>query len=406
MAVPMAQKDRQALRIVHVLRAPLGGLFRHVLDLTREQIARGHQVGLIADSLTGGSQADRVLAELQPLLALGLLRIPMRRLPHPSDIPALLCIQRRLRALRPDVIHGHGSKGGAFARIPGLLGLQGRVIRAYTPHGGSFNYKPGTRFNRAYMLAERVLERGTDLFLFESVYIGRRFREEVGSTAKLTRIVLNGISEAELVPVPQNPDAADLLYVGEWRSAKGIDTLIDALALLGRDYAVAANLILVGSGPDEAILTDRAAARKVIDQIRFVPPMRARDAFALGRIMVVPSRAESLPYIVLEAAGARIPMVATNVGGIPEIFGPYQNRLIPADRPGALAEALARALSTPAEQLQTQADQLAAFVSTRFSLCGMADAVIAAYREALTSKGQTPRFLRAPFALPSWRDAR
>ncbi|MBV8850034.1 MAG: glycosyltransferase family 4 protein [Methylobacteriaceae bacterium] len=389
------------LRIVHVLRAPLGGLFRHVLDLTREQIARGHQVGLITDSLTGGANADTVLEELRPRLALGLVRLPIQRLPHPSDVSQLLRIDARLRRPRPDVIHGHGSKGGTFARLPGLLPFHGRAIRAYTPHGGSFNYKPGSAVNRAYMAAERVLASGTDLFLFESAYIARRFREDVGATPKLTRIVLNGISEAELIPVQPNETAADFVYVGEWRSAKGIDTLIDALALISKRYGIVARLVLVGSGPDEAILYDRAAARDVREQIQFVPPMRARDAFRLGRAMVVPSRQESLPYIVLEAAGARIPMVATNVGGIPEIFGPYRDRLIPSDDPGALADALHRTLTAPAEELRIEADQLAAFVGARFSLSGMADDVIAAYLEALANKSQKPKLFRVPFALPS-----
>jgi glycosyltransferase involved in cell wall biosynthesis len=397
----MPEKDGRPLRIVHVLRAPLGGLFRHVLDVTREQIARGHKVGIIADALTGGSQADRILAEIAPQLALGLLRIKIRRLPHPSDIFALLQIHAHLRALRPDVIHGHGSKGGTFARLPGLLPFQGGVIRAYTPHGGSFNYKPGSVSNRAYMSAERLLERGTDLFLFESAYIARRFREDVGATTKFTRIVLNGISEAELVPVRPNENAADFVYVGEWRSAKGIDTLIDALALVNKRHGIVASLVLVGSGPDEAILYDRASARRVREQIRFVPPMRAREAFTLGRAMVVPSRAESLPYVVLEAAGARIPMVATNVGGIPEIFGPCRDRLIQPNDPEALADALFRIASAPRDELRAQADRLAAFVATRFSLPGMADGVIAAYREALARKSQKPGLFRAPFALPS-----
>jgi glycosyltransferase involved in cell wall biosynthesis len=395
------EKDERPLRIVHVLRAPLGGLFRHVLDVTREQIARGHEVGIIADSLTGGSQADRVLAELAPKLALGLFRLPIRRLPHPTDILALMQIDARLRALRPDVVHGHGSKGGTFARLPGLLPFRGAAIRAYTPHGGSFNYRPGSISNRAYMFAERLLERGTDLFLFESAYIGRRFREDVGTTAKLARIVLNGISEAELVPVRPGEGAADFVYVGEWRSAKGIDTLIDAVALINKRHGIVATLVLVGSGPDEAILYDRAAARRVREQIRFVPPMRARDAFRLGRIMVVPSRAESLPYVVLEAAGAHVPLVATNVGGIPEIFGPYRDRLIPPNDPNALADALHRALSAPLVELNAEADQLAAFVGSRFSLSGMADAVIAAYRETLAAKSEKPKLFRAPFALPS-----
>ena len=399
----MAEQETggEKLRIVHVLRAPLGGLFRHVLDLTREQIARGHQVGLITDCLTGGTNADTILEELRPRLALGLLRLPIRRLPHPSDLLLLLQIHAHLRELRPHVIHGHGSKGGTFARLPGLLPFQRRVIRAYTPHGGSFNYKPGTLTNRGYMLAERLLARATDLFLFESAYIGRRFRQEVSATPRLARIVLNGISEAELVPVEPCERAADFVYVGEWRSAKGIDTLIDALALINKRYGIVAGLVLVGSGPDEAILYDRAAAREVRNQILFVPPMRARDAFRLGRAMVVPSRAESLPYIVLEAAGARIPMVATNVGGIPEIFGPYRDRLIPPDDPDALADALHRTLSAPVDHLRTEADQLAAFVATRFSLSGMADGVIAAYREALAKKSQNPKPFRVPFALPS-----
>ncbi|GAC1331893.1 MAG: glycosyltransferase family 4 protein [Beijerinckiaceae bacterium] len=397
----MAENDGQPLRIVHVLRAPLGGLFRHVLDLTRQQAGRGHAVGIIADSLTGGARADSVLEELRPLLSLGLVRLPIERMPHPGDLAALVRIEARLRAIRPDVIHGHGSKGGAFARLPGLLPFKGRAIRAYTPHGGSFNYKPGTSLNRLYMSAERLLERATDLFLFESAYIGQRFRNDVGPTTKLTRTVLNGISEAELVPVHPRQDAADYVYVGEWRSAKGIDTLIDALALMSNRTHHAPSLVLVGSGPDEAILLDRAAARGVRGQIRFAPPMPAREAFTLGRTMVVPSRQESLPYVVLEAAGARIPMVATNVGGIPEIFGPYRDRLITSNDPQALADALFRYSNGSLDTRRAEADQLADFVAARFSLSGMAEGVLDAYRDALALKAQTPRLARAPFALPS-----
>ena len=74
--------------------------------------------------------------------------------------------------------------------------------------------------------------------------------------------------------------------------------------------------------------------------MRFLPPMPARQAFALGRIMVVPSRAESFPYIVLEAAAAGKSLIATGVGGIPDMFGPLAERLIPPDDCGALERAL------------------------------------------------------------------
>ena len=67
--------DHSPLRVMHVLRAPLGGLYRHVLDLSREQARRGHAVGLIVDAMTGGEAADRTLHQLEPSLALGLSRV-------------------------------------------------------------------------------------------------------------------------------------------------------------------------------------------------------------------------------------------------------------------------------------------------------------------------------------------
>ena len=59
--------SRQTFRILHVMRSPLGGLFRHVLDLAREQTSRGHAVGIIADSTTGGEPASRALVEIEPI---------------------------------------------------------------------------------------------------------------------------------------------------------------------------------------------------------------------------------------------------------------------------------------------------------------------------------------------------
>ena len=375
--------EQQPLRIVHVLRAPLGGLFRHVVDLARQQIKRGHLVGLVTDSTTGGQRAHEVLGFLRPQLALGVTRLPMHRLPHPTDITTFASIRRELARLKPDIVHGHGAKGGAYARLPGLFASQGGPIRAYTPHGGSFNYKPGTRAHRVFMGVESVLNRATDLLLFESAYIAGRHEAYVGQGRALSRVIVNGVSDSEFIPIEANADAADLLYVGELRSAKGIDTLIDALALINKGLGRPASLVLVGSGPDESELAARAAADGVATQIRFAGAMPAREAFKLGRVLVVPSRAESLPYVVLEAAAARVPMVATNVGGIPEIFGPYAGRLIPCDSAPILASAILDQLrAAPAMRIK-QAATLAGFVGSRFTLAAMADGVLEGYREAL-----------------------
>jgi glycosyltransferase involved in cell wall biosynthesis len=372
-----------ALKVVHVLRAPLGGLFRHVLDLAREQIARGHRVGIVADSLTGGENADQVLGELAPNLALGLLRLPIQRNPHASDFTNLRQIATHLATLDPDVIHGHGSKGGFYARLPGLYSKKGKAIRAYTPHGGSFNYNPGTLAHKVYMRAERLLEKATDLYLFESGYIGKCFEQYVGATTATQRVVVNGISDAEFEQIDPDADAADFLYVGELRSAKGINTLLDALALVGKRSAFSPNAALVGSGPDREALAKQAAELGLAKRVEFLGAMPARAAFRRGRTLVVPSRAESLPYVVLEAAGATVPMIATNVGGIPEIFGPRAGRLIAPNDANILADAIVRNLSVERELLCAEAVQLRDFVRSRFHISLMVDSVIEGYRDAI-----------------------
>jgi len=370
---------------MHLLRAPVGGLFRHVLDLSREQIARGHDVGLVADSLTGGDMAERQLAALSPSLALGLIRLPIHRLPHPTDVSALVAINKRIVEMRPDVVHGHGSKGGVFARSSGLLSGRASPIRVYTPHGGSLNYRNGSLSHKIFMAMERALSYRTDALLFESAFIAGRFENFVGRPHGLARIIPNGVSEAEFEPVAPQADAADLLYVGEFRFAKGLDTLIDALALLAAKN-VKPRTLLVGDGPERRMLEQRARHAGVASQISFKAPMPTREAFALGKVMVVPSRFESLPYIVLEAAGARIPLVATNVGGMSEIFGPYKDRLIAADDARILASGLQDALKQAEQEQRENADRLADFVACHFSISGMVDQILQGYRDAIDAR--------------------
>jgi len=128
----------------------------------------------------------------------------------------------------------------------------------------------------------------------------------------------------------------------------------------------------------------RAAKLGLSDTVRFVGVKPARTAFGLGRLVVVPSRAESLPYIVLEAAAAGMPLIATNVGGIPEVFGPDVDGLLPPGDPAALAHAIDRAMRDPGAR-RLAAQRLRARVAAAFSADAMTDAVVAAYGEALTA---------------------
>jgi glycosyltransferase involved in cell wall biosynthesis len=374
------------LNILHVFRAPVGGLFRHVLDLTKEQIARGHRVGLIADSNTGGARAEAVLGELAPSLALGLTRVPMRRHIGPDDAGVLAHAMRRVAQAHVDVVHGHGAKGGAYARLS--FGAP-RALRAYTPHGGSLLFGHDTIAGKFYLGTERLLMLRGDLFLFESHYSAEIFRRKIGKPSGLTRIVHNGVSRAEFAPIDCRPDATDLVFMGELRPVKGIDVLIDAISLL-HSKGRTVTLTLVGDGPDRQQLQAQIARLGLSQSIAFTGAMPARQALALGRIMVVPSRAESLPYVVLETAAAGKPLITTKVGGIPEIYGPLTGTLAPAENSGALAEAIALVLDQP-DKTAKITKELRERVAGSFSVETMVDGVLAAYRDGLEILCKTGR---------------
>lgn len=371
------------MRILHIFRAPLGGLFRHVLDLAREQVARGHDVGIFCDSTTGGTRADELLAELAPKLTLGLTRQPIARSPSPSDAAILMRLSAVCRETQPDILHGHGAKGGAYARLVPWRGNITKPARGYTPHGGSFNYFPGSAAHRIYMTVERWLADRTDVFLCESAFIAGRVRDAVGNVRQPLHIVHNGITAEECAPIVTVQDPVDFLYLGEFRFAKGIDTLLDAMRILRDEHQLRPSLLLVGSGPEEDALRARVAADDFTSQASFLPPSPIRSVLARARIMVVPSRAESLPYVILEAAGAAQPLVATNVGGIPEIFGAYAHRLIPSDNAPVLADTMRRALERPTAELAQEAKELASYVREHFSIQNMVDGVEQGYSDGL-----------------------
>jgi len=373
-----------SLKILHVLRAPLGGLFRHVVDVALGQIERGHRVGLIVDSMTGGDRADAILADLAPSLALGIDRVPIARELTARDVYALWRISQRARAIAPDVLHGHGAKGAALARL--ALGAP-QAIRAYTPHGGSLVYCPGTLKGGFYRSLERLLNPLTDLFLFESSYIADLYRSVIASPRAMVRVVRNGIAESEFEPVIAGPDATDIVCVGELRPVKAIDVLIEALAIL-QQSGRCVSATIAGEGPDAEKLRAQARRLGVADQIHFIGHCPARKAFTMGRMLVIPSRAESLPYVVLEAAAAGVPIIATDVGGVPEIFGPQSSQLIPVDDIAALIGAIAGAIDDPA-QMRVGATALKARVRGEFSLNTMVECNLAAYREAMAVRGVT-----------------
>jgi glycosyltransferase involved in cell wall biosynthesis len=376
----MAAAPDQPLRILHAVRSPVGGIFRHILDLANGQVDRGHQVGILADSLTGGERAATALAEIAPRLKLGVHRLAIRREPGPADLMVWLQFMRLIRRLKPDVLHGHGAKAGAFVR---LKRRSRDVIRIYTPHGGSLHFPLHTLRGAVYSRIERALMDNTDLFLFESAFARDTYQRTIGAPRGLVRCVFNGVTANEFDPVARAEDASDIVYVGEFRDIKGADLLIDAVARLHAD-GKPVTLTLAGDGEEMEALKMQVERLGLTHSVRFIGHVKARYGFSKGKLLVVPSRGDSMPYVVIEAGAAGIPMIAANVGGIPEIFGPHADALFAANAAGAIADAIENALDN-ADATQARAKALRERIFLHFSQKAMVEGVMAGYRDAFAN---------------------
>src|SRR5207248_4919956 len=163
----------------------------------------------------------------------------------------------------------------------------------------------------------------------------------------LVRTGCNGVTADEFDPITKAGDATDVTYVGEFRHIKGADLLIDAVARLRAD-GEPVTLTLGGDGEEMENLKAQVARLGLGDAVRFLGHVKARYGFSEGSVLVVPSRGDSMPYVVIEAAAAGIPMVAANVGGIPEIFASHTEALFAPNIVGAMADAIESALEDPA----------------------------------------------------------
>jgi len=367
------------LRVLQVMRAPVGGLFRHVADLTRALAEEGHSVGLIVDSLANDAQTETKLADLLPHATLGIHRFAMPRVLGAGDLKTPFAVRKLARSLDIDVLHGHGAKGGFYAR---LARIGGRAMALYTPHGGVLHFSRSSLSGRVFHRLERALMAQTGAIIFESAFAQATYAGLIGQPTCPTEVIHNGLAPDEFVPISAVADAADFVFVGELRDLKGIFVLADALVGVRRADGSPATLVMAGDGPSRAEFEARVKRLGMERRVTLLGAQPARPTFAKGRVAIVPSLAESLPYVVLEAAAARLPVIATAVGGIPEIFGPTSASLVPAGDPVALAAAMQRALDDPKAAQAAMLERLS-HIESRFSLATMTQGIEALYGAVL-----------------------
>ncbi len=363
-----------------VLRAPLGGLYRHVMDLTEALSMRGHQVGIVMDSKLSDAQTGERLRALSTPPLLGVHRMPISRLLGAHDISATLKIRKIADQHEVDVLHGHGAKGGFNARMA-RWGSKKRIA-AYTPHGGVLNYERSSLIGRTLRTIEKIVLPLTDAMIFESEFVRTSFVEQIGPVPRLGPVILNGLDRSEFEPLDLELAEFDFSFVGELRAVKGTSHLLDALAGVRRPDGSPATLLIGGGGPEESNIRAQIKKLGLGERVTLAGVQPAREVFARAHYVVMPSLAESLPYVALEAAAAQKPLIATDVGGVKEIFGPTASHLLPAADADALQKAMQAYLDRPETALEEMRQRLD-WIKSNFSMDRMTDTIENTYYEAL-----------------------
>ena len=352
------------MKILHVFRAPVGGLFRHVRDLVIGQKQLGHDVGIVCDSSTGGAVADGLLTSIVPHCSLGIHRIEILRLPGFGDVSAVLKTKAIAKLTGAEIVHGHGAKGGLYGRLAArILGIPA----VYTPHGGSLHYKwlgfPGALF----LASERLLAQIGSGLIFVCEFERQSFAKKIGLGNTPNVVVYNGLWPTEFNKIVPNDNASDVFFIGDMRELKGVDILLKALKAIKRKRMITANF--VGDGPDLVKFQGMASTLGIDENVRFLGRLPTAEALKCGRLLIMPSRAESFPYVILEAAAGQVPLIASDIGGIPEILS--AESLCPPDSAEALARHIELSLATPKAVVCTT-QKLFDDVKSRFSASEMA----------------------------------
>lgn len=299
----------------------------------------------------------------------------------PMDVSWVLRLRGLVRRLCPDLVHFHSPLPAALGRP---IVAAARVPIIYTEHNLWPNYFWVTRWANiaTYGMSDASMAVSTGVRSSQA-------RTNLGRVTRGTRIVRNGI-DVEAVRRDAEPPA-DLAHpaygvVGHLRRLKGVDIFLEASRLVAAEMPEATGVI-VGSGEDEAELRLLRSRLGVEESVDFLGYRRdARRLLHAFDVFVVPSRHEGLPVALLEAMALGRPVVATSVGGVPEVIRDGVNGLlVPPEDPAALAVGIVRLLRDR-ELAGRLAARGAETVEGSFTGTLMAEQILAVYEQVMRAR--------------------
>ena len=343
-------------RILHLLSpAPFGGLESVVELLAIGQHRRGIDVSVGVLVQEGDAEVALVRRLRDAGVPVRILATAPRRHDRQRRLVAAL-----LREGRPDVLHSHGYVGDVMAWL--TRGAGG------TPHASTVHGFTGGGFkNRLYEWLQCRSFRGAGAVVAVSAKLAKDL-EARGVPRERIQVVRNawGAADDPLTTAPRRAaPGCSLGWVGRVSHEKGLDVLVNALPLLPmRDW----RLTIVGDGRERSLLELQVRDAGLGDRVTWTGAVpTASDYIRSADLLVISSRTEGTPMTLLEAMSARVPVVATRVGGIPDVVSEREAWLVPPDDPAALAAAIGNACVDRAEA-RRRADAARARLDAEFAV--------------------------------------
>jgi glycosyltransferase involved in cell wall biosynthesis len=390
------EREAEPIRLLRVItRLNVGGPALHATLLT-ERLFPDRYDSVVATGAVGSDEADYLA--LFGRTAERVVRVPaLRREVHPArDVAALVALVRLVRRFRPHVVHTHTAKAGALGRLAARLTNVPVVLHTY--HGHVFDGYFGPRRARVFLSVERALARHTDCLIAVSQAVRRDLLALGVGRAEQFRVVSPGLdlgpllgadamrgSLREELGIP--PDAALVGIVARLVHIKAHEVFLRAAARVVRD-APGCRFVVIGDGERRAELEALAAREGLATRAHFLGWRRDLPRiYADLDIVALTSRSEGSPVALIEAMAAGRPVVATRVGGVPDVVDDgVTGRLVPPGDAAAAAGAILELLSDP-KRAQTIGQAARERVAPRFSVARLLTDLDELYRALLRAKG-------------------
>jgi glycosyltransferase involved in cell wall biosynthesis len=351
----------EPIRILRVIgRLNVGGPALHVAYLSAGLAERGYETTLVAGEVARGEDSMAFVAEGLgvPIVHLGEMRRDISPL---RDARTVSYLARLIRETRPHILHTHMAKAGAVGRLAALASGDARPpVIVHTFHGHVLRHYFDPIRNGAFRLLERWLARTTTALVAVSPEVRDELVELRVAPPEKFVVVRLGIELAERVGAHDgrveqrrllgiSPDRFVVGWIGRMTAVKRTEDVLWAFRRL-RESGVDACLCLVGDGPDRPALERRAKELGIMRDTLFLGFQNdVAPFYAAFDALLLPSVSEGTPVSAIEALAAGKPVVATRVGGVPDVVRDGEDGLLA--EPGAideLSERLTRLARDPA----------------------------------------------------------